>query len=98
MATREKGKGKEIIYMEMNVHHDKRTIDIWQTRSEAADDTFKESLKPIYKKYAEMNYFVSVFESGGGNLEDGMIALLTYNIELKARREVMAAKQRIHSK
>lgn len=98
MAAREKGKGKEIVYMEMNVHHDKRTVDIWLTRKEAADDKFKESLNPIYKRYAEMNYFVSVFESGSGNLENGMIALLRHNIEMKARREVMAEKKEIHSR
>ena len=82
--------------MEMNVHHDKRTVDIWLTRKEAADDKFKESLKPIYKRYAEMNYYVSVFESGCGNLEDSIIALLRHNLELKARREVMTEKK-IHT-
>ena len=40
--------------MEMNVHHDKKVVDIWLIRAEADDIALRESLKPIYKKYAEM--------------------------------------------
>lgn len=41
--------------MEINVHHDKKTVDIWLTRAEAADNALRESLKPMYKKYAIWN-------------------------------------------
>ena len=74
--------------MEINVHHDKKTVDIWLTRAEAADNALRESLKPIYKKYAELKYFVAVFESGTEDLFEGTAALLQYNLELKARNEL----------
>ena len=74
--------------MEINVHHDKKTVDIWLTRAEAADNALRESLKPMYKKYADMEYFVAVFESGTEDLLEGMAALLQYNLVLKARKEL----------
>ena len=74
--------------MEINVHHDKKTVDIWLTRTEAADNAWRESLKPIYKKYAELKYFVAVFESGTEDLLKGTAALLQYNLVLKARNEL----------
>ena len=74
--------------MEMNVHHDKKTVAIWLTRAEAADYALRESLKPIYKKYAEMKYVVAVFESGKEDLIEGAAALLRHNLELKARNEL----------
>lgn len=74
--------------MEMNVHHDKKTVDIWLTRAEAADDALRESLEPIYKKYADMKYFVAVFESGTQDLFESTAALLQYNLVLKARNEL----------
>ena len=52
----------------MNVHHDKKTVDIWLTRSEARDDNFRKSLEPYYQQFKEKKYFVSVFESGERDL------------------------------
>ena len=49
--------------MEMNVHHDKKTVDIWLTRSEVRDENFRKSLEPYYQQFKEKKYFVSVFES-----------------------------------
>ena len=72
----------------MNVRHDTKTVDIWLTRAEADDIALRESLKPIYKKYAEMKYFVAVFESGKEDLIEGVAALLRHNLEFKARNEL----------
>ena len=74
--------------MEINVHHDKKTVDIWLTRAEATDNALRESLNPIYKKYVEMEYFVAVFESGTEDLLEGTAALLQYNLVIKARNEL----------
>ena len=74
--------------MEMNVYHDTKIVDIWLTRAEADDTALRESLKPIYKKYAGMKYFVAVFESGKEDLIEGAAALLRHNLELKARNEL----------
>ena len=87
--------------MEINVHHDKKTVDIWLTRAEAADNALRESLKTMYKKYADMEYFVAVFESGTEDLLEGMAALLQYNLVLKARNELKlecGASQEIRKK
>ena len=72
----------------MNVRHDTKTVDIWLARAEVTDAALNESLKPIYKKYAEMKYFVAVFESGKEDLIEGAAALLRHNLELKARNEL----------
>ena len=74
--------------MEINVHHDKKTVDIWLTRAESADGALREYLKPIYKKYADMEYFVAVFESGTEDLFESTAALLQYNLVIKARNEL----------
>ena len=50
--------------MEMNIHHDSKTVDIWLTGSEARDESFRRSLEPYYRQFAKHKYFVSVFESG----------------------------------
>ena len=39
--------------MEMNVHHDKKTVDIWLTRSEARNDNFRKSLEPYYQQFKD---------------------------------------------
>ena len=54
--------------MEMNIHHDGKTVDIWLTRSEARHEIFRNSLEPYYRQFAKYKYFVSVFESGDREL------------------------------
>lgn len=54
--------------MEMNIHHDTKTVDIWLTRSEARDENIRRSLELYYRQFANHRYFVSVFESGDREL------------------------------
>lgn len=73
--------------MEMNVHHDTKTVDIWLTRSEARDKNFRKSLEPHYRQFAKHKYFVSVFESGDRELSSDTAMLLRHNLELQMKAE-----------
>lgn len=77
--------------MEINVHDDKKLVDIWLTRRERDDQAVQESLKPLYRKYAEKQYTVAVFMGGELGLTEETNALLCYNrrriAELEVQRE-----------
>ena len=70
--------------MEMNIHHDGKTVDIWLTKSEARDEIFRNSLEPYYRQFAKHKYFVSVFESGDRELLSDTTLL---NLELQMKAE-----------
>lgn len=76
--------------MEMNVHHDEKTVDIWLTRSEARDENFRQSLEPYLGQFKKMKYFVSVFESGERDLFSDTVLLLRHNVELQIKAELAA--------
>lgn len=73
--------------MEMNIHHDSKTVDIWLTGSEARDEIFRRSLEPYYRQFAKHKYFVSVFESGDRELLPDTVLLLRHNLELQMKAE-----------
>ena len=73
--------------MEMNIHHDSKTVDIWLTGSEARDESFRRSLEPYYRQFAKHKYFVSVFESGDRELLPDTVLLLRHNLELQMNAE-----------
>ena len=73
--------------MEMNIHHDSKTVDIWLTGSEARDESFRRSLEPHYRQFEKQRYFVSVFESGDRELSSDTAMLLRHNLELQMKAE-----------
>ncbi len=73
--------------MEMNIHHDTKTVDIWLTRSEARDENIRRSLELYYRQFANHRYFVSVFESGDRELLPDTALLLRHNLELQMKAE-----------
>ena len=73
--------------MEMNIHHDTKTVDIWLTKSEVRDENFRRSLEPYYRQFAKQRYFVSVFESGDRELLPDTSLLLHHNLELQMKAE-----------
>ena len=73
--------------MEMNIHHDSKTVDIWLTRSEARDENIRRSLEPYYRQFAKQRYFVSVFASGDRELLSDTALLLRHNLELQMKAE-----------
>lgn len=78
---------KLVSHMEMNIHHDGKTVDIWLTKSEARDEIFRNSLEPYYRQFAKHKYFVSVFESGDRELLSDTTLLLRHNLELQMKAE-----------
>ena len=78
--------------MEINVRDEKQLVEIWLTNAEKNDRVLRESLKPIYDKYKKRKYLVAVFESGGKNLYQGTLDLLSYNRRRCAELEVQREK------
>ena len=78
--------------MEMNIHHDSKTVDIWLTRSEAGDENIRRSLESYYRQFAKRRYFVSVFASGDRELLPDTALLLRHNLELQMKAEPAAGQ------
>ena len=70
-------------------------VNIWLTRAESADQELRKTLRPVFEKYKQQKYLVTVFESGTESLEDSVRDLLLYNKvrlrELEAKRLPAAA-------
>ncbi len=71
--------------MEINVNMEKKIVELWLTKTEKADEKFRESLKPLYKKYHDQKYTVAVFLSGKGDLFEGTRDLLIHNKRVLAK-------------
>ena len=79
--------------MRMEISEESKIVEIWLTREEKDDLTFRESLKPMYQKYKEQKYLVAVFLSGEEDLYQQTRDLLLYNRQRHAEKEVQAEKQ-----
>lgn len=81
--------------MEINVHDDRKIVEIWLTNAEKRDTDLRERLKPLYREYKEKKYLVAVFESGDGDLYENTSALLLSNRRKLAEKEVREEQQRM---
>lgn len=79
--------------MRMEIRDESKIVELWLTREEKDDLTFRESLKPMYQKYKEQKYLVAVFLSGEEDLYQQTRDLLLYNRQRHAEKEVQAEKQ-----
>ncbi len=79
--------------MRMEISEESKIVELWLTREEKDDLTFRESLKPMYQKYKEQKYLVAVFLSGEEDLYQQTRDLLLYNRQRHAEKEVQAEKQ-----
>lgn len=77
----------------MEIREQNKIVELWLTREERDDSTFRESLKPIYQQYKDQNYLVAVFLSGEEDLYQQTRDLLLYNRRQLAEKEVQAEKQ-----
>lgn len=77
----------------MEISEESKIVELWLTREEKDDLTFRESLKPMYQKYKEQKYLVAVFLSGEDDLYQQTRDLLLYNRQRHAEKEVQAEKQ-----
>ena len=78
--------------MEINVHEDNKTVEIWLTKDEAVDETVRESLRPLYRRCKEAKYTATVFLSGELDLCEETGALLCRTRKRAAEREVQEEK------
>jgi len=65
--------------MEININHEAGIAEIWLTKAERDDPNFRESLKPLYKKFRAEKLLPAVYLSGDDDLLDCTAALLKYN-------------------
>ena len=72
--------------LEINVHDDRKIVEIWLSHSEQADAALREQIRPIYQEYN-----VAVFQSGTEDLYEQTHQLLLYNrnraAELEAKQQ-----------
>ena len=59
--------------MEINVHDDRKIVEIWLSHSEQADAALREQLRPIYQEYNGKKYTVAVFQSGTEDLYEQVV-------------------------
>lgn len=78
--------------MEIICDENKKVIEIWLTKTEAADETLQSHLRPFYKKWKEKKYITCVYRSGNRDLQEQTAALLLHNRDYFAQKEVEAAK------
>ena len=78
--------------MRMEVREQNKIVELWLTREERDDATFRESLKPLYQQYKAQNYLVAVFLSGEADLYQQTRDLLLYNRRKLAEAEVQREK------
>ena len=79
--------------MRMEVNEKNKLVELWLTKEEKDDATFRESLRPIYQQYKAQNYLVAVFLSGGSDLYQQTRDLLLDNRRRLAEREVQMRHQ-----
>ena len=79
--------------MEINVHDDKKMVEVWLTRAEKQDEALQQELKSLYAQYKKKKYMVAVFESGEQDLYQNTLALLSYNKRRIPELEIMREKQ-----
>ena len=77
----------------MEISEESKIVELWLTREEKDDLTFRESLKPMYQKYKEQKYLVAVFLSGEEDLYQQTRDLLLYNRQRHVEKEVQAEKK-----
>ena len=79
--------------MEINIHDEKKMVEVWLTRAEKQDEALQQELKPLYAQYKKKKYMVAVFESGEQDLYQNTLALLSYNKRRIPELEIMREKQ-----
>ena len=56
-----------------------RVLEVWLNRAEVGDAMLRGKLASLFTEYAGKKYSVAIFESGSGDLSDGMLELLLKN-------------------
>ena len=80
--------------MQVIVNERDKLVEYWLTNAEKSDLALRESLKPEFKRWKTKKYLPVIYESGAGDLRDGVQGLLQKCIRDQAKREVEAEKKR----
>lgn len=72
--------------MEVNVDNEENIVEIWLRRSEADDNSLRQSLKPKIAEYKRQNFLVVVYESGEADLFETTKELLQHNLKLSVAK------------
>ncbi|MEM1484923.1 hypothetical protein V6615_08575 [Oscillospiraceae bacterium PP1C4] len=76
--------------MEIYKDDNERVVEIWLRREEADDQVLRELLKPKIAAYKRQKYLVAIYESGTGDLKEGIKALLQHNLHVMVEKERLA--------
>jgi len=74
--------------MRITRDEEKKTISFWLTRAESENVELRDKLKPWYREFRDMGYFVVVYSSGTKDLYEGTRDLLIHNLRRKAALDV----------
>ncbi len=83
--------------MEINVHHDKKVVEILLSKKERDNPEVMESLKPKFAEYRAKKYLVATFLSGDQNLYENTLELIIRNRRRCAEILQQKEKQRLAS-
>ena len=78
--------------MKMIVNEKDRLVEFWLANDEKSDAALRESLKPEFKRWKARKFQPVVYESGRGDLQESVLALLKKTVRDLAKREVEAEK------
>lgn len=79
--------------MQVIINEKEKLVEYWLTSAEKSDLALREALKPEFTRWKAKKYLPVVYESGTGNLRDGMDGLMRKYIQDKAKHEMEAEKK-----
>ena len=79
--------------MKVIINERDKLVEYWLTNAEKRDLALRNSLKSEFKRWKAKKYLPVVYESGAGDLRDGVQGLLQKRIRDQAKREVEAEKK-----
>lgn len=65
-----------------------KTVLVWLSAEEAANEVMMTSLRANYVKWRAKGYLPVVFESGSGDLENSMYQLMKHNYQTIAKNKL----------
>ncbi len=80
--------------MKIEVFDENRMVCIWLDHADQKNPAIQDQLKPLYQKYRQKKYLVSVFYSGQDDLEETTRELLLYNRKKIEENSIAAEKKK----
>lgn len=80
--------------MKIDVLDKEKIVCIWLDHADQKNPAIQDQLKPLYQKYRQKKYLVSVFYSGQDDLEETTKELLLYNRKKIEENSIAAEKKK----